>query len=513
MSAVPAATAERLGPAVLDRLPPAVRRPAYDRSKLKVGMAHIGVGAFHRCHQAEYTEDLLEARFGPWGSIGINIRPPGLADTLGRQGGLYTRLLREGDKAEARVIGSIVSVVDSVEDSRPALAVLARADIHAVTMTVTEKGYCHRPATGELDLGHPDIEHDLKHPQDPRSLPGLLVRALEMRMASHGRPLTLLSCDNIPANGTVLGTAVRTLAGRRSAALLGWIEANAAFPSAMVDRIAPAVTAADRDRVERDFSCRDEALAVGEPFRQWVVESRFAGPVPEWDRIGAIFVDDVEPFEHLKMRVLNGAQTTLSYLGVLAGYEHTCDDMADPLLAGFVGRMLMEETLPTLGPVPGIDAAAYVGQSLARLRNTAIRHRNHQIATDGSQKIVQRILNPVRERLGRGEGVALLAVPVAAWMAYLVRASERFGRQWPAADPYAGRVAAIADGIGDDADALAGAILSIDTIFDPVLGADAPFRAKVAAALRGFLGADPLDVLRRIMDVSGLSQATAKPLS
>jgi fructuronate reductase len=514
MSALPPEQAGRLGPALLGRLPPALRRPAYDRAKLKPGMAHIGVGAFHRSHQAEYTEDLLEARFGPWGSIGINVHPPALAETLGRQDGLYTRLIREGDRMEARVVGSICAVVDSVQDSAPALAVLARPYIHAVTMTVTEKGYCHRPSTGALDLGHPDIAHDLAHPQNPRSLPGLLVRALELRMASHGRPLTLLSCDNIPANGILLGTVVRTLAERRGHALLKWIDANAAFPSAMVDRIAPAVTDADRDQVEREFGYRDEAVAVGEPFRQWVIESRFAGPMPQWDLAGATLVSDVEPFEHLKMRVLNGAQSTLSYLGVLAGYEHTCDDMADPLLVGFVRRMLMEEILPTLRPVPGIDAAAYVEQSLARLRNTAIRHRNHQIATDGSQKIVQRVLNPIRERLGRGQDVTLLAAPVAAWMAYLARASARFGRQWPVADPYAGRIAAIADRIGDDAAALAGEILCIDTIFDPALAADHAFRAKVVALLQGFLGTDPLGCLRRLAEGdSSLSKSSRKPLS
>lgn len=514
MSAVAARAADRLGPSSLGRLPQAMRRPAYDRSKLKPGMVHIGVGAFHRCHQAEYTEDLLEARFGPWGSVGINIRPPGLAETLGRQGGLYTRLIREGDRIEARVVGSICAVVDSVQDSAPALAVLARADIHAVTMTVTEKGYCHRPATGALDLGHPDIEHDLAHPHDPRSLPGLIVRALELRMVSHGRPLTLLSCDNIPANGTILSTVVRALAERRSAALLKWIDANAAFPSAMVDRIAPAVTAADRDKVERDFGYRDEAVAVCEPFRQWVIESRFAGPVPQWDLVGATFVANVEPFEHLKMRVLNGAQSTLSYLGVLAGYEHTCDDVADPLLAGFVRRMLMEETLPTLRPVPGIDAARYVEQSLARLANTAIRHRNHQIATDGSQKIVQRVLNPVRERLDRGQDVTLLAIPIAAWMAYLVRAADRFGRQWPVTDPYAGRMAAIADRVGDDAAALAGEILSIDAIFDPALAAAASLRAKVTVALRAFLGTDPLGFLCQVAEGdSSLSKPSVMPLS
>ncbi len=206
---------------------------------------------------------------------------------------------------------------------------------------------------------------------------------------------------------------------------------------------------------------------VGEPFRQWVIEKRFAGRFPDLDIVGATFVDDVTAFEHLKMRVLNGAQTSLCYLGVLAGLEHTSDDMADPLLARFVRRMLTEETLPTLEPVPGVDPLAYVEQSLARLRNTAIRHRNHQIATDGSQKIVQRLLNPIRDRLDAGAGIDLLATAVAGWMAYLARASGRFGRQWSVDDPYAARIAAIADRTGDDPAALVDGIVAIDAIFAP----------------------------------------------
>ncbi|TIR67033.1 MAG: mannitol dehydrogenase family protein, partial [Mesorhizobium sp.] len=299
----------KVGPALLGGLPPEVRKPAYDRSALRPGIAHIGVGAFHRCHQAEYTDDLLADDFDRWGLVGINIRPPVLAETLGRQDGLYTRLIRQNNEIEARVIGSIVRVVDSQQSAAPALEVLASPDIEMVTMTVTEKGYCHIPSSGALDLDHPDIVHDLANPEAPRSVPGILARALELRMGSHGRPVTLLSCDNIPANGTILSTVVQTFAERRGNGLADWIAANVAFPSAMVDRIAPATTEADIETVEQRFGYRDSAVVVGERFRQWVIENRFAGRVPRWDRIGAAFVDDVTPFEHLKMRVLNGAQT------------------------------------------------------------------------------------------------------------------------------------------------------------------------------------------------------------
>ncbi|RWC25032.1 MAG: mannitol dehydrogenase family protein [Mesorhizobium sp.] len=488
---------ETLSPALLERLPAAVQKPAYHRAALAAGMAHLGVGAFHRCHQAEYTDDLLASQFDRWGVIGINIRPPHLAETLGRQSGLYTRLIRENSHIEARVIGSILEVVDSQASAAPALEVLSSPDIDLVTMTVTEKGYCHIPSSGQLDLSHPDIVHDLANPEAPRSVPGLLARALERRRVTHGQPLTLLSCDNIQSNGVILANVVQTFAEQRGSGLADWISANAAFPSAMVDRIAPAVTQDDLDSVEQWFGYHDAAIAVGEPFRQWVIERKFAGRVPRWDLVGASFVDDVTPFEHLKMRVLNGAQTTLATLGVLAGLEHTSDAIADPLLAAFIKRMLVEETVPTLTPVPGIEPLAYVEQSLGRLRNTAIRHRNHQIATDGSQKIVQRLLNPIRDRLRQGESIALLSIPVAGWMAYLIHASARFGKRWPVSDPYAAQVAGIADVTGHDAHALAAGILAIDTIFDPGLAANETFRAAVTSALDGLLSDDPMATVRR----------------
>jgi fructuronate reductase len=469
-------------------------------------MAHIGVGAFHRCHQAEYTDDLLARRFDRWGVVGINVRPPLLADALGRQGGLYTRLLRENGRTEARVIGSIVSVIDSQAGPAPALGMLSSSAIDAITLTVTEKGYCHRPADGHLDATNPDIVHDLANPEAPRSLPGLIARALEMRMSSHGRPLTVISCDNIPGNGAILGNVARALAERRGPRLLRWVEAHAAFPSTMVDRIAPATTAADAQWVEEAYGYRDNAVAVGEPFRQWVIENRFAGRVPRWDLVGAQFVDDVTAYEHLKMRILNAAQSTLAYLGVLAGYEHTSDAIADPELAAFVRRMLVEESVATLEPVPGVDPHRYVEQSLSRLRNTAIRHRNHQIATDGSQKIVQRILNPIRERLRRGQSAALLSVPVAAWMAYLTLASAEFGKRWAVDDPYAERIAGIADRTGRDVPQLVAGILAIDSIFERELAANAAFASAVGEGLDAFLSGEPQACLRRVNEISALAR-------
>lgn len=495
-----AAPTARLGPDALATLPPGVERPGYDRAALGVGMAHLGVGAFHRVHQAEYTDDMLARRFGRWGVVGINLRPPRLGQTLGRQDGLYTRLMRADDRVEARVIGSIVRVIDAQDDPAPALAALAAPEVGVVTLTVTENGYRHRPATGELDTDLPEVAHDLSAPERPKTVPGLLARALELRRATHGRPLTLVSCDNVPANGAVLAGVVRAMAERSGGGLARWIDANAAFPSTMVDRIAPATTDDDTAAAAALTGRADAAVAVCEPFRQWVIEDRFAGRTPEWDLAGAAFVADVAPHERLKMRVLNAAQSTLAYLGLFAGHAHTFEAVRDPLLLAFVRRMLARESLTALAPAPGVDTAGYVETSLGRLRNAAIRHRCQQIATDGSRKLPQRLVGPAADRLRRGEASPFLAAAVAGWMGWLVRASARFGRAWPADDPEAARVATIADRIGRDPPALVAAILAIESVFAPEVAAHEGFRADVAAALDGLLSDAPTAFLRRLVD-------------
>ncbi|MCP4381316.1 MAG: mannitol dehydrogenase family protein, partial [Hyphomicrobiales bacterium] len=234
---------------------------------------------------------------------------------------------------------------------------------------------------------------------------------------------------------------------------------------------------------------------------------------PAWDLAGATLADDVAPFELLKMRVLNAAQTALCYLGLLAGHEHTCDDMTDPILTAFIRRMLLEESVPTLPPVPGVLADRYVEQSLARLANTAIHHRNHQIATDGSQKIVQRILNPIRERLQRGEDVALLSVAAAAWIVYLVYASKRFGHRWAVEDPFADQVAAIADRVGMDAALLADEVLSVETFFDKELFERPEFRSAIARHLDGLLSEEPIAYVQSVIGGGRPSPAgKGKPL-
>lgn len=494
----------RLSPASLAALPPEVRRPGYDRTRLRLGMAHVGVGAFHRCHQADFTDDMLEAGFGRWGVAGIQLRPPSV-DALAAQDGLYTRVLRDGARAEARVVGCLLRTVDATAAPGPAFGVLAAPDVEVATITVTEKGYCHRPSDGAPDPENADLAHDRAHPAAPRSLPGLLARALELRRRTHGRPMTLISCDNIPGNGAILAGAVAAVADPR---LADWIAANVAFPSTMVDRIVPATTAADIEALAAAHGYRDAAAVGGEPFRQWVIEDRFAGRRPPWDAAGAEFVGDVAPYELLKMRVLNAAQTTLAHLGLLAGHVHTHDAVSDPQLADFTRTMLATESIPTLPPLPGTDPGAYLARALGRIGNRAIRHTCQQIATDASQKLPQRLVNPAAERIAGGLPAPRLTVAIAAWMATLVRASPRFGRQWPADDPAAAPVAVIAASSGDDAAALVAGILGLDAVFAPRLAAREELRAGLAAALAGFLGPDPIAVVRSLNRETPCSSAS-----
>jgi fructuronate reductase len=481
----------RLSEDALSALPPSVRRPRYDRSRLAVGIAHIGVGAFHRCHQAEFTDDMLEARFGSWGVAGVNLYPPSLADMLAPQDHLYSRTLRQGASAETRVIGSILRGID-IEDgasAEAAVEALAAPALGVVTMTVTEKGYCLIPASGALDTSNPQLRADLDGAAPPRTVLGLLAQALERRRATDAPGVTLISCDNVPSNGALLRSALTAFAATRSAPLARWIECNVAFPCSMVDRIVPATTRDDIAGIAEEIGVVDEAAVVGEPFRQWVIEDHFVGDRPPWDLAGVQFVRDAKPYETIKMRVLNAAQSTLSHLGALVGREFSFEAAADPMLRALVRRMLETETCSTLPDLEGMEVHAYVESSMGRIANSAIRHRCHQIGTDGSQKIVQRLLGPLRERLRTGRSADLLTLAVAGWIAYCLSGARRFGKRWTPSDPWAETIIALGERSTEDFAALARAVLDIEAVFASDL-ATPPFAAAIGAHLRGLLAGD-----------------------
>ena len=480
----------RLSRSVLSELPPSVRQPQYDRETLQIGIAHIGVGAFHRCHQAEFIDDMLEARFGRWGVLGVNLMAPNLSDLLAPQDCLYSRTLRRDERAETRIIGALREVID-IEDkasAEAAIAALGGSEISVATMTVTEKGYCLTPSTGAPDFDNPALRADLEGAFPPHTLLGLLALAIERRRQTAGAPLTLISCDNVPSNGARLGAAVLEFAALRSAELAGWIEDRVTFPCTMVDRIVPATSPDDIEEVSSRLGARDPATVVGEPFRQWVIEDKFAGERLPLDLAGATFVADAKPYEQIKMRVLNAAQSTLAHQGALLGHEFTYQAAADPVLAALTRKMLEQETSTTLPKLAGMEVAPYIEQSMARIRNNAIRHRCHQIGTDGSQKIVQRLVDPLRERLATGRPAGLLTLSVASWIAYGLSGAHRFGARWTPSDPYAETVIAIGERNSDWSE-LTKSVLSIAPIFGTEI-ARPELVAAIARRLRGLLDGD-----------------------
>jgi fructuronate reductase len=482
------ATTSRLGLAAIDRLPASVRRPGYDRGRLSPGILHVGVGAFHRCHQAEYTDDALEADFGPWGIVGVNLRAPDLEPTLGAQRGLYCRELRHHSDVSRRLIGALVDTMSVAEAGRdPQRASLRRAldtaaspSIGVVTMTVTEKGYCHIPATGELDLDHPDISHDIAHPQTPVSVPGFVLRMLAMRLAA-GAPLpALISCDNVPDNGSTLRRSVLGLAAVTDPALHDRVGREVCFVNTMVDRIVPATRPEDVSGFAAATGVEDLGLVVGEPFRMWVLEDRFDGPLPAWDRAGAMFVRDVAPYEILKMRVVNGIQSNLCQLGVLSGVDFMADVMAEDVFSDFALRTISREVVPHLPSVPGINVAAYLQETIGRLKNPALKHRTLQISTDGSQKIRQRLLEPLRAALKANTPCNGLLIGIAGWMKY-ASGADSASRALEVLDPFAERTKVIAAASGGDAARLVDGMLSIEAIFGTDLAQNGFVRDRLAA--------------------------------
>ena len=470
----------RLSEANLARLPGQIRRPAYDRSGVTAGIVHLGIGAFHRAHQAVVIDDLLAAGATEWGIVGASLRSPDTRDALAPQDGLYTLAVRSGEGTDHRVIGSVLATEVAKEKPGQLIARLVDPATRIVSLTVTEKGYCHTPQTGDLDEAHPDIVHDLQNPGTPRSAIGFLVAALARRRMAGEAPFTVLSCDNLAANGRTLGRIVTQFANLRSRSLANWIDSEVAFPSTMVDRIVPETTDADRAAVSAAIGMTDAWPVVTEPFTQWIVEDRFTAGRPDFAAAGVQLVSDVTPFEHMKLRLLNASHSSLAYLGYLAGFETIAATMTDAHFAAFA-RQVMQDAAPTLAMPEGTDLAAYGVSLLHRFSNPALHHRTWQIAMDGSQKLPQRLLATMQDRLRLGLPIATHALAIAGWMRYVSGTDEQ-GRAIDVRDPLATKLKAIGDSTGAVADKLAPALLEIDSIFG-TLGADPRMHSAVTEAL------------------------------
>jgi len=421
--------AVELNRANLSRLRAPVHVPAYDVARVTPGIVHLGLGGFHRAHMARYTHDLLDRdpNSRGWAIIGAGLLPGDrrMHDSLTPQDGLYTLIERSGANATVTVIGSLAKVVFAGESSQALLAEVDAPAVRIVSLTVTENGYCLNPSTKRLDPEHPLIRQDLGEPTRPRSAIGIIVEAYSRRRAAGAPAFTSLSCDNIQHNGGVLREAVLTLARLRDPALSAWIERHASFPSTMVDRITPVTAPEDVAALQRDYGVVDRWPVFSEAFRQWVIEDRFVQGRPAWETVGAQFVDDVAPYEFMKLRLLNGSHLAVAGLGRLAGYTYIHEAMADDRISRFMTALMDRETGPTLQPVPGVDLASYKTTLIERFANPAIKDTVERVNTDAPINV---LIDPIRDRIASGGDISLLALALAAWLRRVRGEDEQGGR-------------------------------------------------------------------------------------
>ncbi len=455
---------------------PAAHAPAVDPRELTTGIVHLGLGAFHRAHQAVFTEQAaLLTGATRWGICGVSQRSTTVRDQLAPQNSLYSVLTRGQGDPTIQVIGSIRDILTAPEDPDAVVARIADPEVAVVTLTVTEKGY-RAASAGGLDLTDPEIQADLTG-RPPRTVVGQLAAGLARRAENGAGPLTVVSCDNLVANGPFLRRLMEDYATAAGSVpgLVKQLEV-AKFPASMVDRIVPATTAADRDEAARLLGVRDEAVVVAEPFLQWVIEDDFAGPRPDWDQAGAVLTDDVAPWEQAKLRMLNATHSMLAYLGGLRGYETIAEAVRDEDLARLANELMTADVIPTLTPPEGLDLPAYGASVLERFANPALKHRTAQVAMDGSVKLPVRLLGTVRDRLAANAEPRVASLAVAAWMVYVARGTDANGKALTLDDPQAGKLRA-ASAEATSPQAVVDALLGIDSIFGADLRESATFRA------------------------------------
>lgn len=396
----------RLGPAAI--LPANVSFPKYDRRLQNAGIVHFGIGAFHRAHQAVYTNEAMNAGERDWAIIGVSLRSPAVAEQMNPQGGLYSVTERSNDGDNVRVIGAVQKVLVAADEPEAVINALTSAATHIVSFTITEKGYCRAP-DGSLDPTQADERSAYAH----------LAAAMQQRRAAKLGGLTLLSCDNLASNGAQLAKLMRAYLQRCAPDLVSWFEDECTCPSTMVDRIVPATTGSDRDAVAATLGVADHAAVVTEPFTQWVIEDNFAGKRPGWEIGGAQFTTSVAPFETAKLRMLNGAHSALAYIGLQKGHEFVHQAVADQHILALVDKLMRDEAAKSLKPAVGQNLANYADVLIARFANPALNHRLMQIAMDGSQKIPQRWLETLAYHQKQGRQCPAILEALAAWIIHI----------------------------------------------------------------------------------------------
>ncbi|KKJ93566.1 mannitol dehydrogenase family protein [Micromonospora sp. HK10] len=473
---------DRLALATLRRLPVECR-PLLRPGTVPAGIVHLGLGAFHRAHQAVHTEAAVGAAGGDWGIIGVAPRSTAVVDALAAQDGLFSVTSLSAEGATTRAVGALTGVRHAASDPAAVVRLVADPAIRMVTLTVTEKAYQLDPVTGALQAD-PDLLADLSTDRPPRTVPGLLVRGLLARAAADAGPLALVSCDNLPANGRRLrGLVTQALAvARVPDAAAGWIAGQVSFPGTMVDRIVPATTADTLDTARRALGVSDLAAVAAEPYSQWVIEDDFPGGRPAWERAGAVLTDDAGPWERLKLRTLNGVHSATAYLGALAGAETVAETLTLPRLTAVLRRLVAEDVAPSFAPPPGVSVPAYGEEVLGRFANPAMRHRTLQIAMDGSQKLPQRVLHTITDLRAAGRSARWASLVVAAWLRFLLGYADD-GRPLPLDDPLAERIRAALAAGRDTPAGVVDALFALREVFPAELAADDEVRADVTGWL------------------------------
>lgn len=475
--------------------------PEVDPAATTVGIVHLGIGAFHRAHQAVYTE-LAAAKAGEshWGIMGVTQRSRSVIDQLEPQDGLYCVLEKGTNSSEIRIMGSTRAVAFPGEDTPKIIATIAAPGTHIVTLTVTEKGY-RASADGQLDLGDEDIISDLAAATQGSDAParspigllirGLLVRAKAAQTGADTGPLTVMCCDNMVDNGSVVERLVAeflTEVAKQAdiQAELVWLQENVTFPSTMVDRIVPATTEENRDEARAVLGVRDEGLVVAEPFMQWIIEDKFAGPRPAWETVGATLTTDVMPFEQAKLRMLNGTHSLLAYFGALKDLPLMADAVTDPELDSIARTLLLQDVLPTLETPDGMGLEPYAQSVLERFANPNTGHTTIQVAMDGSKKLPFRIFGTVSDRLAAGAVPEGGAWAVAAWIAFIQKGQSFGGNPLVLDDPRAAELQEAVRGAQTPADKVA-AIMALPDLFPADIAGHTGFKESVIQKLANLL--------------------------
>ena len=406
-----------------------VAAPAYDRGLVTPGVVHFGVGSFHRAHQAMYLDRLMnQGQALDWGSCGAGLMPADrkMKEVLEAQDGLYTLVLKHSDGTyEPRVIGSIVAYLFAPDDPEAVIEKMAAPSIRIVSLTITEGGYNISDVTGEFDAANPDVVRDLAPGAVPRTTFGLITEALRRRRERGLVPFTVMSCDNLQGNGDLARRAFTTFARLRDPGLGGWVEREVRFPNSMVDRITPVTTGADRAEVTARFGIQDQWPVVCEPFTQWVLQDAFTAGRPPYEQAGVQVVDDVEPYELMKLRLLNASHQAMCYFGYLCGYRLVHQAAQDPLFRAFLLGYMDTEATPTLPPVPGVDLGGYKHTLIERFSNPEVRDTIARLCAESSDRIPKWLLPVIRTQLATGGEIRRSAAVVASWARYAEGVDEQ----------------------------------------------------------------------------------------